>query len=136
MTQVVTSQLQLLRVFGFNDVNTIPPSGTVWFQSLSATGSEINTGEFGLERLDALVESAQAHNVNLIIPLVNNFGVFGGIPAYVNAFGGNTSTWYTNEAAQAQYQAYIQAVVTRYLGATAVFAWELARQPQCLGCDP
>lgn len=127
--------LKIVRVWGFNDVNTIPSSGTVWYQYLSASGSQINTGANGLQRMDYVVSSAKAHGLKLVINFVNNWNDYGGMNAYVNAFGGSTSTWYTNTAAQAQYKAYIQAVVSRYSTSTAVFAWELANEPRCSGCD-
>ena len=49
-------------------------------------------------------------------------------------FGTSTSTWYTNAKVQAQYQAYIKAVVSRYSSSAAIFAWELANEPRCKGC--
>lgn len=55
---------------------------------------------------------------------------------YVSAFGGTTTSWYTNTAAQTQYKAYIKAVISRYVNSPAVFAWELANEPRCAGCDP
>lgn len=33
----------------------------------------INTGEYGLQRLDYVVQSAEAHGVSLIINFVNNW---------------------------------------------------------------
>jgi mannan endo-1,4-beta-mannosidase len=135
LSDIAASGLKILRVWGFNDVTTIPSSGTVWYQYLSASGSQINTGADGLQRLDYVVQAAEANDLKLIINFVNNWSDYGGMAAYVTAFGGNTSTWYTNAAAQAQYQAYIKAVVSRYKTSTAVFAWELANEPRCSGCD-
>jgi mannan endo-1,4-beta-mannosidase len=107
----------------------------VYYQYLSASGSEINTGANGLERLDAVVSAAETHGMKLIINFVNNWNDYGGISAYVNAFGGSSTTWFTDEASQAQYQRYIEAVVSRYKESTAVFSWELANEPRCTGCD-
>ena len=56
------------------------------------------------------------------------------MPAYVTAFGGTQQSWYTNTAAQTQYQKYIAAVVSRYKTSSAIFAWELANEPRCNGC--
>ncbi|KAB5546947.1 glycoside hydrolase family 5 protein [Coniochaeta sp. 2T2.1] len=128
--------LKIIRVWGFNDVNTVPSSSTVYYQYLSASGSQINTGANGLQRLDYVVSTAQAHGLKLIINFVNNWNDYGGMQAYANAFGGSTSTWYSNTAAQTQYRAYIKAVVSRYTTSPAVFAWELANEPRCSGCDP
>lgn len=71
----------------------------------------------------------------MIINFVNNWDDYGGISAYVSAFGGSATTWFTDEASQAQYQKYIDAVVSRYKESTAVFSWELANEPRCSGCD-
>lgn len=135
MSHLQSSGLKILRVWGFNDVTSIPSSGTVYYQYLSSSGSTINTGADGLERLDYVVQSAAAHDIKLIINFVNNWSDYGGMAAYVTVFGGSQTTWYTNTDAQTQYQAYIAAVVARYKTSTAVFAWELANEPRCTGCD-
>jgi Endo-beta-mannanase len=129
------SGLRILRVWGFNDVNTVPSSGTVYYQLLKDGTATINTGADGLQRLDYVVASAEARNVKLIINFVNNWSDYGGMAAYVTAFGGSQTSWYTNTAAQTAYRAYIKAVVSRYIDSSAVFAWELANEPRCNGCD-
>lgn len=129
------SGLRILRVWGFNDVNTVPSSGTVYYQLLKDGTATINTGADGLQRLDYVVASAEARNVKLIINFVNNWSDYGGMAAYVTAFGGSQTSWYTNTAAQTAYRAYIKAVVSRYIDSPAVFAWELANEPRCNGCD-
>ena len=55
--------------------------------------------------------------------------------AYCTYYDIALTDWYTSSAAQAQYQTYIAAVVSRYKTSTAVFAWELANEPRCSGCD-
>jgi len=129
------SGLRILRIWGFNDVNTVPSSGTVYYQLLKDGTATINTGADGLQRLDYVVASAEARNVKLIINFVNNWSDYGGMAAYVTAFGGSQTSWYTNTAAQTAYQAYIKAVVSRYINSPAVFAWELANEPRCNGCE-
>ncbi|KAK3294332.1 glycoside hydrolase superfamily [Chaetomium fimeti] len=135
LDHIASSGLKILRVWGFNDVNTKPGAGTVWFQLLSSSGSQINTGADGLERLDYVVQSAEQRGVKLIINFVNYWDDYGGINAYVKAFGGTKENWYTNADAQAQYKKYIEAVVSRYSASDAVFAWELANEPRCKGCS-
>ncbi|PMD37995.1 glycoside hydrolase family 5 protein [Hyaloscypha variabilis F] len=132
---IASSGLKIVRVWGFNDVNTIPSTGTVWYQYLASSGSEINTGEYGLQRLDYVVASAEKYDVKLIINFVNNWSDYGGIAAYVAAFGGNSSTWFTDTESQAQYRTYIEAVVSRYTTSSAILSWELANEPRCSGCD-
>lgn len=98
----------------------------------------INTGADGLERLDYVVKSAEAHGISLIINFVNNWTDYGGMAAYISYYGLSTTdaaAWYTSTAAQAQYQKYIAAIVARYKTSKNVFAWELANEPRCAGCD-
>jgi mannan endo-1,4-beta-mannosidase len=60
---------------------------------------------------------------------------YGGQAAYATYYGiSDITQWYTSSAAQAQYQKYIAAVVSRYKTSTAVFAWELCNEPRCTGC--
>ncbi|KAI0141532.1 glycoside hydrolase superfamily [Xylariaceae sp. FL1272] len=134
MDNLVDAGLKILRVWGFNDVTSDPGSSTIWFQLLSASGSTINTGTNGLQRLDAVVAAAEERGIKLIIPFVNNWSDYGGIAAYNAAFGGNATTWYTDSASQTQYKKYIQAVVSRYSSSSAIFAWELGNEPRCNGC--
>lgn len=134
-SDIASSGLKFVRVWGFNDVNEIPSNGTVWYQYLAEEGSMINTGEYGLQRLDSVVSYAEQYDIKLIINFVNNWADYGGMAAYVAAFGGNTSTWYTDAASQDQYRTYIQAVVSRYSASPAVLTWELANEPRCAGCD-
>ena len=134
MTNFAASGSKILRVWGFNDVN-VPTNDDVWFQSLSANGSQINEGANGLPRLDAVVAAAETAGVKLIMNFVNYWDDYGGMSAYVAAFGGDKAGWYTNEAAQAQYLKYVETVVTRFKGSDAIFAWELANEPRCNGCE-
>lgn len=131
------SGLKILRVWGFNDVNAVPASGTVYFQLHDkATGTTtINTGADGLKRLDYVVSAAEKYGIKLIIPFVNSWDDYGGMNAYVTAYGGSKTGWYTDAKIQGVYQAYIKAVVSRYKTSSAIFAWELANEPRCSGCE-
>jgi mannan endo-1,4-beta-mannosidase len=133
MEHISTSGLKILRVWGFNDVNG--GGNGVYYQSHSSSGATINTGANGLQRLDAVVASAEKHGVKLIINFVNFWDDYGGMNAYVKAYGGSKTGWYTNSKAQSVYQAYIKAVVNRYKTSNAIFAWELANEPRCQGCN-
>ena len=137
MAHVAGAGLKILRVWGFNDVNATPSQGTVWYQSLVAGQAPvINTGADGLQRLDAVVAAAEKHGVKLVVPFVNNWNDYGGIQAYLNAFGGDHAGWFTNAQAQAAYTSYAKTVVARYPTSSAIFAWELANEIRCTGCDP
>lgn len=135
MDHLQRSGLSILRVWGFSDVNEIPTDGSVWFHLIKNGTSLINDGPDGLQRLDYVVKSAETHDVKLIINFVNNWDSYGGIPAYNAAFGGNTTSWYTDDASQHAYRQYIKSVISRYVGSPAVFAWELCNEPRCHGCD-
>ncbi|PYI27267.1 mannan endo-1,4-beta-mannosidase A [Aspergillus indologenus CBS 114.80] len=136
MSQLAASDLKILRVWGFNDVNTKPADGTVWYQLHANGTSTINTGADGLQRLDYVVTSAEKYGVKLIINFVNEWTDYGGMQAYVTAYGAAAQTdFYTNTAIQAAYKNYIKAVVSRYSSSAAIFAWELANEPRCNGCD-
>ncbi|TID24510.1 glycoside hydrolase family protein [Venturia nashicola] len=137
---IAAAGLKIVRTWGFNDVTTIPSKGTPWFQSfVSGAQPVINTGADGLQRLDYVVASAAKRGIKLVIPFVNNWSDYGGMPAYakfynLNLPNKNNSAWYTSTAAQKQYQTYIQAVVSRYVNSTAILGWELANEPRCNGC--
>ncbi|KAL2801773.1 glycoside hydrolase superfamily [Aspergillus granulosus] len=130
------SGLRILRVWGFNDVNEVPGTGTVYYQLHQDGVSTINTGEDGLQRLDYVVQSAEERGVKLIINFVNYWDDYGGMNAYVQAYGGSSNAdFYASAEMQAAYRAYIEAVVSRYIDSPAVFAWELANEPRCQGCE-
>ncbi|MCJ1313549.1 hypothetical protein MMC25_007228 [Agyrium rufum] len=136
MSHLQTSGLKVLRVWGFNDVSSVPGAGQVYFQSfVSGQSPAINTGAYGLQRLDYVVSSAAAHGIKLIVNFVNNWSDYGGIPLQMKYYGLTTQDqWFTSAAAQANYQTYIKAVVSRYAGNTAIFAWELANEIRCQSC--
>lgn len=136
MQHLSESGLKILRVWGFNDVTATPSTGTVYFQSFAGSEPVINTGADGLERLDYVVKSAEAHGIKLIINFVNNWTDYGGMAAYFTYAGITDNTqWYNSTLAQTQYQKYIKTVVSRYTNSSAIFAWELANEPRCTGCD-
>ncbi|KUI72905.1 Mannan endo-1,4-beta-mannosidase B [Cytospora mali] len=139
LSEVAKTQYKVLRVWGFGDANTIPdPSNEdankVYYQILNSTGSYINFGADGLQRLDYTVYSAEKHNVKLVLNFVNNWSDYGGIAAYTAAFGGNATEWFTDATSQKVYRNYINVLVNRYKASSAIFAWELANEPRCNGC--
>ena len=75
MGNIAKSGLKILRVWGFYDVNSA--GSGVYYQRLSSSGSQINTGANGLQRLDAVVKSAEKNKVKLIIPFVNYWDDYG-----------------------------------------------------------
>ena len=45
------------------------------------------------------------------------------------------SGWYTSSKCQEPYQKYVKTLISRYINSTAIFAWELANEPRCGGCN-
>jgi len=137
LDHIAASGLKVVRTWGFNDVNEIPPPGVPYFQSfIRGSDPVINTGPDGLERLDYVVLGAEKRGLKVVIPLVNSWKDYGGMSAYMKHYGGySNADWYRSEACQAQYQKYINIVIGRYVNNSAIFAWELANEPRCQGCD-
>ncbi|KAF3225456.1 hypothetical protein TWF106_002592 [Orbilia oligospora] len=131
MSHLQASKLKVLRVWGFNDVTS--PSG-VYFQLFSGSSPKINTGSNGLQRLDAIVASAEKYGIKLIIPFVNYWDDYGGMKVYANYYGVSKNAFYTDSRVISQYKQYIDALVSRYRNSKAIFAWELANEPRCNGC--
>ncbi|KAH8693950.1 glycoside hydrolase superfamily [Talaromyces proteolyticus] len=100
LDDIALSDLKISRVWGLNDVNTIPVSGRVWAD--------------GLQKLDYAVSGAESRGVKLIINIVNNWDNYRGMNAYVVAYGGTLTGWYNNTQIQAAYQTYIKVVIDRY----------------------
>ena len=123
----------MVRVWGFGVTNNAGSSG-VYFQVLNSTGSYINYNSNGVPRLDYVVAAAEKYNVKLVLPFVNNWDDLGGINTYVNAFGGDKKSWYTNSRAQAAYRQWISVAVNRYKNSPAIFSWQLGNEPRCQGC--
>ena len=81
--------LTTMRVWAFLDIGSLDGSrssidGTkngIYFQywSSSTNAPVVNTGATGLQMLDYVIASAQAHNIKLILPFINNWNAFGGI---------------------------------------------------------
>ncbi|KAF8848334.1 glycoside hydrolase [Acephala macrosclerotiorum] len=133
MTHLKASGLKILRVWArlyeLSHLSVTQTTSGVWFQSfVLGKTPQINTCANGLQRLDYVVSSAEAHGIKLIVNFVNNWGDYGGMPAYNTFFGTTKITWYTDA------KAYIKAVVSRYVSSTAIFARELANEPRCNGC--
>merc|ERR1712130_8126 len=107
MGHLATSGGKILRVWGFNDVKGDPGPDVVYFQSFSGSSATINTGPNGLQRLDAVVKSAEKNGIKLVINFVNNWEDYGGMKAYFGACGAITHLgWYTRTKCQSMYQTY------------------------------
>ncbi|KAJ7632612.1 glycoside hydrolase family 5 protein [Roridomyces roridus] len=57
---------------------------------------------------------------------------YGGMDAYVRAFGADThDAFYTNETIIQAFENYTTQIVQRYVNSTSVLAWEIANDPRC-----
>jgi len=82
LKEVSATGYKNLRVWAFGDVNILPePTATdpnkIYFQVLNSTGSYINYGADGLQRLDYVVSAAEKYGIKLVLPFVNNWGDYG-----------------------------------------------------------
>jgi len=79
LATIAANKIKVVRVWGFNDVATIPESGT-WFQQISNGIATINNGTNGLQKLDQVIELAQKHGIYVIVSLTNNWNPLPGDP--------------------------------------------------------
>ncbi|KAN0077293.1 glycoside hydrolase family 5 protein [Tylopilus felleus] len=64
--------VKVVRLWAFNDVDTVPVNGT-WFQLVHNGTVSINDGPSGLQKLDTVVQMAEQHGLYLILSLTNNW---------------------------------------------------------------
>ena len=92
-----------------------------------------------LERLDFTIAEANKRGIRLVIALTNNWGDFGGMPQYVNWFGGNHhDDFYRNKKIKQAYKAFARHLIThtnQYTGIAlnedpTVMTWELGNEPR------
>ncbi|KAG2031824.1 glycoside hydrolase superfamily [Suillus americanus] len=147
---------KVIRIWAFNDVETIPESGT-WFQLVQNGTTTINDGPTGLQKLDTVVQMAEQQGLYVIMSLTNNWnpvpdttssGIasrnvlavprntlsndYGGMDLYVRQFGlQDHDDFYTNDNVLTAFQYYTKQIVLRYLNSPAVFSWELANDARC-----
>ena len=130
-----------IRVWAFLDTESAPAADCVAFQYFENGGVRINDGPQGLERLDALIAAADEFGLALILPLVNYWPDFGGMPMYLRWLGlpGDVAGFYSSPEARRAYRTWVARVLTRrntitgrlYAEEPAIFAWELANEPRC-----
>ncbi|KAG2052503.1 glycoside hydrolase, partial [Suillus hirtellus] len=158
--------IKVIRIWAFNDVNTIPENGT-WFQLIQNGTTTINDGPNGLQKLDTVIQMAEQQGLYVIMSLTNNWYPFvnstattstpstdvlatvtspprntlsndyGGMDLYVNQFGlQNHDAFYTSNEILTAFQNYTKQIVLRYVNSPAVFSWELANDARCNGTLP
>ena len=129
-----------IRSWAFLDAAEFAP-GSVAFQYSANGRIAINDGPDGLERLDALIAAAEEFGIALILPLVNYWPDFGGMPMYLTWLGieGDVANFYSSPEARRAYRAWVEHLLTRrnsitgrlYSEEPGILAWELANEPRC-----
>jgi mannan endo-1,4-beta-mannosidase len=128
-----------LRVWAFLDVENPGPE-TAFFQSRENGATVFNDGVKGLERLDHLIHAAGQADVRLILPLLNYWPDFGGVPLYckwLNIVDGPVG-FYRSRTARDAYRHWAEHLLGRrnsvtgrlYLEEPAIMAWELMNEPR------
>ncbi|KAG0708733.1 glycoside hydrolase family 5 protein [Suillus ampliporus] len=155
--------IKVIRIWAFNDVETIPESGT-WFQLVQNGTTTINDGPTGLQKLDTVVQMAEEQGLYVIMSLTNNWNPvpntttsisssrvlasvtpprntlsndYGGMDLYVRQFAlQNHDDFFTDNNILTAFQNYTKQIVLRYANSPAVFSWELANDARCNSTMP
>lgn len=144
--------IKVVRLWAFNDVDTIPTNGT-WFQLIKDGTTSVNTGANGLQKLDTVIQMAEQQGLYVILSLTNNWDPFfnltlapvnntvtrnylsnnyGGMDLYVSQFGLQThDQFYTSPTILSSFLNYTTQVVSRYVNSPSVFSYELANDARC-----
>lgn len=102
-------------------------------------GANGNYNEQTFQKLDYIMDSAKRHHIKVILTLSNYWNDYGGIQQYANKVGlANKLQFFTSDAANALFQAYVAHVVNRvntvngvaYKNDPTLFAWELMNEPR------
>lgn len=130
----------VLRCWAFLDVDEFTP-GRVAFQYFKDGRIVLNEGSDGLERLDGLIQAAEDLDIKLILPLVNHWADFGGMPMYVKslAAGSEVTEFYRSAVVRGAYREWVGQVLNRrnsitgrlYRDEPAIMAWELTNEARC-----
>ncbi len=132
-----------LRAWAFLDVEAGQNRSGTAFQIFSPGAVRINEAENGLVRLDSLIANAEVAGIALLLPLINGWSDFGGMPLYAKAFGAGpeAESFYTCSAANSAYRNWVERLLTRrntrtgrfYAEEPSILAWELANEPRHTG---
>ena len=100
-------------------------------------------GPNGLQRLDGVIQTAERLGLKLILPLVNHWKDFGGMPLYLRWLNvdGEVKKFYELLDARLAYRNWVQHVLTRrnsltgrlYADEPSIMAWELTNEARCDG---
>jgi mannan endo-1,4-beta-mannosidase len=130
-----------IRTWAFADAAA--PGGGVAFQYLENGVIKVDDGPNGLQRLDGVIQTADELGLKLILPLINHWKDFGGMPMYLKWLGieGDVKQFYQSLEARIAYRNWLQRVITRrnaltgrlYSEEPSIMAWELTNEARCDG---
>jgi mannan endo-1,4-beta-mannosidase len=140
LDDLVCLSLPVARIWGFND----SPRDT----SAIRHSPEEGFREEGLLGLDQAVFEAKRRGIRLIVPLVNNWGEYGGLPAYAawasKAAGGPLShdDFFASPQMKQWWKDYAYLLANRvntftgiaYKDEPAILAWEIGNELRCTTC--
>lgn len=138
LDDLVCLSLPVARIWGFND---------------SPDRSSIRKGphqyqESGLRGLDQAIWEAKRRGIRVIVPLVNNWGDYGGLPAYAawasqeDGFPHARDDFFSDARMRQWWKDYAAMLSTRvntftgiaYRDEPAILAWEIANEFRCASC--
>jgi mannan endo-1,4-beta-mannosidase len=139
LDDLVCLSLPVARIWGFNDSKD---------KSSIRASPEEGFREEGLRGLDQAVWEAKRRGIRLVIPLVNNWSEYGGLPAYAawaqRRFGGAWShdDFFTNAQMKQWWKDYAYLLVNRvntftgvaYKDEPTILAWEIGNELRCQSC--
>ena len=140
LDDLVCLSLPVARIWGFNDSKDT---------SSIRRSPEEGFREAGLRGLDQAVWEAKRRGIRLIIPLVNNWGEYGGLPAYAAWASKRRSAaryahddFFTNAQMKQWWKDYAFMLANRvntftgvaYQDEPAILAWEIGNELRCSSC--
>jgi len=139
MDDLVCLSLPVVRIWGFNDTKDA---------SSIRRSPEEGFREEGLRGLDQAVWEAKRRGIRLVIPLVNNWAEYGGLPAYAawatKIYGGSWlhDDFFASPQLKQWWMEYALALMNRintftgvaYRDEPAILAWEIGNELRCSSC--
>ena len=139
LDDLVCLSLPVARIWGFNDSKDT---------SSIRRSPEEGFREEGLRGLDQAVWEAKRRGIRLILPLVNNWGEYGGLPAYAawaaKRYGSpiDRDDFYRDVQMKQWWKDYVFMLVNRvntftgvaYRDEPAILAWEIGNELRCGSC--
>ncbi|KAG5652740.1 hypothetical protein H0H81_003881 [Sphagnurus paluster] len=156
LASIRAANFTVVRTWAFNDVDSIPESGT-WFQLISNGTLTINDGPNGIQKLDKVIELAQKHGIYVLLSLTNNWSPIVGIDqplparftprqnvanttlprnALSNSYGGMDTYIRNFGGAQEHDQFYVnQTIIDAFKNYTSYIAARYASHPNVFGWE-